>query len=97
MLEQYYKILRRPIVTERTTEIGEKENKVVFEVALKADKLLIAQAVEAVYQVKVVGVNTSIVRGKIKRFGKNVGKRSNWKKAVVTLKEGDNIDFFANA
>ena len=97
MIEQYYQILRRPIVTERSTKLGEEQNKVVFEVALKADKLTIAKAVEAIYQVKVIGVNTSIVRGKTKRFGRFVGKRSNWKKAIVTLHEGDKIDFFANA
>ena len=97
MIEQYYQILRRPIVTERSTKLGEEQNKVVFEVALKADKLTIAKAVEAIYQVKVVGVNTSIVRGKTKRFGRTIGKRSNWKKAIVTLHEGDKIDFFANA
>ncbi len=97
MIEQYYQILRRPIVTERSTKLGEEQNKVVFEVDLKADKLTIAKAVEAIYQVKVVGVNTSIVRGKTKRFGRTVGKRSNWKKAIVTLHEGDKINFFANA
>lgn len=97
MLEQYYQILRRPIATERSTEMSENLNKVVFEVSLKADKLEIAKAVESIYKVKVVGVNTSIVRGKIKRLGKNIGKRSNWKKAIITLKEGDKIDFFANA
>ncbi len=97
MIEQYYQILRRPIVTERSTKLGEEQNKVVFEVALKADKLTIAKAVEAIYQVKVIGVNTSIVRGKTKRFGRTIGKRSNWKKAIVTLHEGDKIDFFANA
>ncbi len=97
MIEQYYQILRRPIVTERSTKLGEEQNKVVFEVDLKADKLTIAKAVEAIYQVKVVGVNTSIVRGKTKRFGRSVGKRSNWKKAIVTLHEGDKIEFFANA
>ncbi len=97
MIEQYYQILRRPIVTERSTKLGEEQNKVVFEVDLKADKLAIAKAVEAIYQVKVIGVNTSIVRGKTKRFGRTVGKRSNWKKAIVTLHEGDKINFFANA
>ncbi len=97
MIEQYYQILRRPIVTERSTKLGEEQNKVVFEVDLKADKLTIAKAVEAIYQVKVIGVNTSIVRGKTKRFGRTVGKRSNWKKAIVTLHEGDKINFFANA
>ena len=97
MIEQYYQILRRPIVTERSTKLGEEQTKVVFEVDLKADKLTIAKAVEAIYQVKVIGVNTSIVRGKTKRFGRTVGKRSNWKKAIVTLHEGDKINFFANA
>ena len=96
MMEQYYKILKRPVVTERTTEMGERENKVVFSVALKANKYEIAKAIEAIYGVKVVDVNTAIVRGKVKRVGRHTGKRSNWKKAIVTLGEGDSIDFFAN-
>jgi large subunit ribosomal protein L23 len=67
---------------------------VTFEVSLDANKIEIKQAVEKAFDVNVKNVNTSLVAGKVKRFGKNFGKRSNWKKAFVTLEEGSSIDFF---
>jgi large subunit ribosomal protein L23 len=88
-------ILKRPIITERATALTERHNQVVFEVARSANKHQIRDAVESVYGVKVKGVHTMIVPGKLKRRGTDVGKRPKWKKAVVTLSEGDVIDFFA--
>jgi len=88
-------ILKRPVITERATVLKDKFNKVTFEVAKAANKNQIADAVESVYGVKVTDVRTMIVHGKIKRRGKSVGKQPNWKKATITLKQGDNIDFFA--
>ncbi len=88
-------IVVRPIITERATTVKERFNQVSFEVALSANKHQIRDAVELLYSVKVEDVRTMRVPGKLKRRGLSVGKRPNWKKAVVTLKEGDNIDFFA--
>jgi large subunit ribosomal protein L23 len=88
-------ILQKPVITEKATELGERHNKVVFRVASTANKYQIRQAVELAYGVKVVRVRTAILPGKLKRRGTSVGKRPNWKKALVTLAEGDKIDFFA--
>lgn len=88
-------ILRRPIITERATALTERHNQVMFEVAKQANKNQIRDAVETVYGVKVDAVRTMVVPGKLKRRGASIGKRPNWKKAVVTLAEGSVIDFFA--
>lgn len=90
-----FQILRRPIITERASEISDRYNQVTFEVALNANKFAIRDAVESLYGVKVTNVRTMIIPGKLKRRGQSVGKRPNWKKAIVTLKEGDVVDFFA--
>jgi large subunit ribosomal protein L23 len=87
-------IIKRPIaLTEKATRLKEA-NKVVFEVALGANKLEIKSAIETLFNVKVADVNTNIVRGKIKRMGRGLAKRPNYKKAVVTLREGNDIQFF---
>jgi len=87
-------IIKRPIaLTEKAARLKE-DNKVVFEVALAANKIEIKSAVEALFAVKVTEVNTLVQRGKVKRLGRQLGKRPNWKKAVVTLREGDDIQFF---
>jgi large subunit ribosomal protein L23 len=88
-------ILIRPIITERTTALKDRNNQVVFEVAQAANKHQIRDAVEGIYGVGVSEVRTSTVHGKLKRRGRSVGRLPNWKKAMVTLKQGDNIDFFA--
>jgi large subunit ribosomal protein L23 len=72
----------------------EEQNKVLFEVAPRASKIEIKRAVEKLFNVEVVDVNTVNVRGKTGRIGKRFGKRPNWKKAIVTLVEGDKIEFF---
>ncbi len=87
-----FNILHRPLVTEKTASLD--ESKVVFRVDLNANKHQIRDAIEAAFDVKVVKVNTSVVAGKAKRWGRNMGKRSNWKKAVITLREGDEINFY---
>jgi large subunit ribosomal protein L23 len=88
-------IIRRPIaLTEKANQLREK-NKVVFEVARAANKIEIRQAVQALFNVKVASVNTLIMRGKEKRMGRGTAMTQNWKKAIVTLKEGETIDFFA--
>ena len=87
-------IIKRPVaLTEKATRLKEA-NKVIFEVALSANKLEIKLAVETLFNVKVADVNTLVMRGKIKRMGRGLAKRPNYKKAVVTLKEGDKIELF---
>lgn len=87
-------ILRPLILTEKGETQKEEFNKFFFEVAMRANKVQVKQAVEKLFGVKVADVNTMVVRGKPGRVGRRTTKRPNWKKAVVTLKEGDTIEFF---
>jgi large subunit ribosomal protein L23 len=87
-------IVKPLIMTEKGERLKEEQNKVLFEVAMKASKPEIKAAVEKLFKVGVTEVNTVVVRGKVTRMGRRMGKRPNWKKAVVTLKEGDTIEFF---
>ena len=86
-------ILIRPLITEKSTQLME-EGKYVFVVAKKANKIEIAKAVAEVFNVKVANVNTVNVSGKLKRMGRFVGKRSDYKKAIVKLVPGGTIEFF---
>jgi large subunit ribosomal protein L23 len=90
-------ILIRPIITERAAILTETQNKVVFEVAVNANKNEIKQAVESLFEVEVTAVRTMNVKGKLKRMGRNEGRRAAWKKAIVTLAEGHTLDFFEGA
>ena len=90
-----YNIIKRPVITEKTTQ--SPEGTYVFEVDLNANKHVIREAVEKLFGVKVESVNTTILAGKRKRFGRTVGKRSNRKKAIVKLADGQAIEFFGNA
>jgi large subunit ribosomal protein L23 len=89
--ERMYDIVRRPVITEKTT-LGSEHNQVTFEVALDASKPEIRQAVETLFEVKVTNVNTLRVKGKEKRFKGRLGRRNDYKKAIVTLGEGQHID-----
>ena len=91
-----WEVLRRPVVTEKTTILSESR-KYAFEVHKKATKPQIRRAVEAAFDVKVTGVNTSRVPGKTKRFGRQQTTSPSWKKAIVTLREGDTIQLFEGA
>jgi large subunit ribosomal protein L23 len=95
MTMQTHEILVRPIVTERASAMTDRLNQFVFEVHADANKHQIRDAIETVYGVNVEAVRTMMVPGKLKRRGQSVGKQSNWKKAVVQLKKGETIDFFA--
>lgn len=89
------KIIRRPIaLTEKAVRLKVAQNQVVFEVAMDANKVQIKDAVERLFDVKVASVNTLVQRGKFKRMGSGLAKRRNWKKAIVTLREGSDIQFF---
>ena len=94
MRKSNYDILRRPLITEKGNLLRDEESKYVFEVARDANKNSIREAVEKVFDVRVRSVRTSIVRGKFKRVGRNVGKRANWKKAVVSVHPDDHIELF---
>lgn len=86
-----YDIIKRPIITEKSTRLKETENKYVFVVEKSANKIQIAQAVEDLFKVNVEKVTTMIFPGKIKRMGRYSGHRPDWKKAIVTLKKGQEI------
>jgi large subunit ribosomal protein L23 len=90
-LERMYRVILAPVITEKATLAGE-HNQVVFEVAKDATKPEIKAAVEKIFDVKVSGVNTLVMKGKTKRFRGRQGRRSDWKKAVVRLEEGHSID-----
>jgi large subunit ribosomal protein L23 len=92
-----YEILKRPRITEKGSRLSEHHPVVTFEVPLDANKTEIAKAVATVFGVEVVEVRTAVMRGKIKRRGRTMGKRPNWKKAMVTLAEGQEIDFFGGS
>ena len=86
------RLIFSPLITEKGTGLQEKHNQYLFRVAPRANKIEIKQAIEKLFEVKVAGVRTSRVRGKTRRIGRTIGHRPNWKKAVVTLKEGDTIN-----
>ena len=85
-------IIIRPIITEKSTDLMSSQNKYTFQVDLRANKTQIKQAVEELFKVKVRKVNTSRVRGKLRRMGMNQGRKPDWKKAVVTLEPGHTIE-----
>ncbi len=89
-----YDIIKRPLITEKTNIQKEMHNKVTFEVDRNANRVEIRRAVEKIFNVRVASVRTMQVRGKVKRRGKILGKRRNWKKAIVTLMTGERIEFF---
>lgn len=94
-MKSLHEVIIRPLImTEKGETLREEQNKVLFEVAMKANKPQIKAAVEKLFNVGVVDVNTLVIRGKVSRLGRRMGKRPNWKKAVVTLREGDTIEFF---
>lgn len=87
-------IIRRPLVTEKSTTLREQENIISFEVAGNANKIQVKQAVEELFKVKVEEVRLFNVRGKMKRMGRFVGKKRDWRKAYVRLKEGEKAPEF---
>jgi len=91
--EQLYTLIQSPIITEQTAQLGEKLKQVVFKVDLSANKRDIKKAVEELFKVEVVNVTTSIVKGKRKRNRFGIYKKSNYKKAFVSLSEDSNIEF----
>jgi large subunit ribosomal protein L23 len=93
MFEEY-KIIRRPIITEKGSTLKEDNNQIIFEVDRGSNKPEIKKAIEKLFKVTVLSVQTQNRKGKPKRTGRFLGRRKHWKKAIVTLKEGDRVDFF---
>jgi len=91
--ERLMTVLLGPHVSEKATDVGERHNQIVFKVRRDSSKTEIRRAVEMMFEVKVTDVQVVNCRGKIKRFGQEWGQRQSWKKAYVTLAEGENIDF----
>jgi len=89
-----YEVIKRPIISEKSTALAEVAGKYAFEVAVAANKQEIKDAVQKLFNVKVREVRTMVVHGKVKRTARAMIKRSNWKKALVTLAQGQKIDFF---
>ena len=88
-------IIRRPLyLTEKGAKLREEENKYTFEVNLDANKVQIKDAVETLFKVTVDDVHTLVMRGHMRRMGRTYAKTRNWKKAIVTVRDGDSIDFF---
>jgi large subunit ribosomal protein L23 len=88
---RHYDVIKSPVITEKAT-LASEHSKVVFKVARDATKPQIKDAVEKLFNVKVTGVNTQVVKGKVKRFKGQLGRRSDVKKAIVTLADGSRID-----
>jgi large subunit ribosomal protein L23 len=91
-----YEVIKRPIISEKSSAQTELGGKYAFEVAVDANKNEIKDAVQQLFKVKVTQVRTLVMHGKVKRVGQFMNKRSNWKKALVTLAEGQKIEFFQN-
>lgn len=92
-----YEIIKRPLITEKTNIQKEMANQLTFEVDRRANRIEIKQAIEIAFKVKVANIQTMRVKGKIKRRGRFIGKRRDWKKAIVTLMPGERIEFFEGA
>ncbi len=91
-----YAVIKRPLITEKSTIVRDEGNQYIFEVDRRANKVEVRKAVETIFKVKVLDVRTMNILGKKKRQGRTVGKKSDWKKAVVTVAPGQAIEVFEN-
>jgi large subunit ribosomal protein L23 len=96
-MREAQEIIQAPLVTEKGSLLGEKNNQVLFRVRPDANKIEVKRAIETLFKVKVLKVRMTRYLGKIRRVGRSTGRLPQWKKAYVTLKEGDKIDFFGGA
>jgi large subunit ribosomal protein L23 len=90
-------IIQAPLISEKGTALAESANQFLFKVRPNANKIEVMHAVETLFKVTVINVRMARYLGKVRRVGRSMGRRSDWKKAYVTLKEGDKIDFFGGA
>jgi large subunit ribosomal protein L23 len=93
-METHYEIVKRPVISEKSTALAEVAGRYVFEVDSKANKQEIRDAVQKLFKVRVRKVRTLMMQGKTRRLARGVVKNPNWKKAIVTLEEGQKIEFF---
>ncbi len=96
-MKTLYTLVKRPLFTEKGSSLKEKENKILVEVGMDANKVEIKKAIEEIFKVKVEKVATIKLPGKWKRYGKSVGMTSDKKKALITLKKGEKLDFIEGA
>jgi large subunit ribosomal protein L23 len=87
-------VIVRPLITEKTLRLAERENAYTFQVRLNANKVQVRNAIEGLFNVTVEDVRTSNYQGKFRRMGRSFGATPNWKKAVIRLKDGDTIEFY---
>lgn len=97
MTQGIHTVLLRPLLTEKMTDLRESSNQVGFLVRADANRVQIKQAIESLLKVKVERVNVMTVKGKLKRLGRFAGRRSDWKKAIVTLKKGEKLEIYESA
>ena len=97
MKDDHYQVLKKPLITEKSTKMLAEGNWVAFRVHPRANKIQIKETVEKIFNVKVTKVNTLVVPGKYRRFGRTIGHTKSWKKAMLRLKEGDKIELFEGA
>ncbi len=96
-MKSQYNLINRPHITEKVLLLKEEGNKVVFRIRKDTNKIELKNAIESMFNVTVEAINTLNVKGKKKRLGRHEGRKSGWKKAIVTLKEGDTIEYFEGA
>lgn len=96
-MRNLYTVIKKPLFTEKGSALKESENKLLVEVSRDSNKLEIKKAIEEIFKVKVEKVATIKTHGKWKKYGKSIGKRSDKKKALITLKEGEKLDFIEGA
>ena len=96
-MKELHQIIKKPLITEKSTRLKEADNQIAFVVDSQANKIEIRQAVEKLFKVRVKAVRTMNLVGKRKRVGRFSGWKSDWKKAIVTLREGERIEFFEGA
>lgn len=96
-MKSLHEVIQAPLISEKGTLLTESANQVLFKVRPDANKIEVKRAVETLFKVKVEQVRIARYLGKVRRIGRSMGRRSGWKKAYVTLREGDKIDFFGGA
>ncbi len=96
-MKRIYDIIKKPLFNEKGMDMKERENKILVEIDPRANKHEVKNAMEEIFKVKVEKVATINVRGKLKRYGKSVGRRSDRKKAIITLRQGEKLDFIEGA
>jgi len=92
-MKNLYTVMKKPLFTEKGSNLKETENKILVEVSRDANKIDIKRAIEEIFKVKVEKISTISTRGKWKKFGRSIGKRPDRKKAIITLKKGEKLDF----